>query len=88
MARWEDPEARHDVQALSRDDPTSLTIKVGIRCRRCGSTIRGSVQFSSEDLDRAVVDKFEEILVAFQARFEPSCEDARRMNIVRRVMLS
>lgn len=88
MRRWEDSNARHGVQALCHDDPINMTIVVGIRCKNCESMVRSSVAFSSEDLDKAVVDKFRDILIGFQARFSPSCEEARRMNIVRRVMES
>jgi hypothetical protein len=48
----------------------------------------GSVPWTGDDLDKRVVDKFNSIMVLFREEFSPSCEETRRMNVVKRVMES
>ena len=37
----------HDIEVLSLDDPESRAVAVGIRCRICGSGLKGAVPFAA-----------------------------------------
>lgn len=82
----------HRIEVLSRDDPASMTVAVGIRCRTCGSGLRGAVPFAArqapEGLDGVIITWLESMAILFTEKFPSSCEEARRLAIVRDVMES
>ena len=82
----------HRISVKSLDDPATMTVAVGIRCRACGSGLRGSVPFAArqhpEGLDGVTIAQLEEMANLFIEKFPSSCEEARRLAIVRDVMES
>jgi hypothetical protein len=88
MSEWGD---HGRVHALHLDDPANMTVAVGIRCNACGSTVRSSIplrRVRSGPPGQAVMEEFVAAIEAFMREVPPSCEEARRLGIVRYVMES
>jgi hypothetical protein len=87
LSEWGD----HEVRAVYLDDPATLSVAVGVRCRACGSAVRTSIplhRIRTDPHDRVVAEELRRVVTAFMQRVPPSCEEARRMAVVRNVMES
>jgi hypothetical protein len=75
----------HDIRFVSHDDIMTLTIMVGMKCRKCGSGVRSY-------LDHLVIDKCDmdiqlaeikiRVIESFIENVPESCEEARKLNQV------
>ena len=85
-------EGDHDIDVVSLDDPRSWTVAIGVWCKICRSGFKGSIPFAAkhapEGLDGVIIMKLEEMASLFMKEFPSSCEEARRLKVVRDVMES
>jgi hypothetical protein len=80
------PYGDHDLQLTSVDDPATLKIACGVRCRKCGWYFRIHVDLlvgARKAADSAVLEgTFYQLLRRFVTEVDQDCRTARLMAVV------
>lgn len=83
------PYGDHDLQFTSVDNPTTLKIVCGVRCRNCGWYFRTHLDLlvgAKEAADRAILEgAFYQLLRRFATEVERDCKTAKLMAVVHAV---
>ena len=84
----------HRWEYVAVDDVTRMAKAVGVRCRRCGSSISTSITHTAFRADRSPSSRrllesvYASLLKRLQEQTPEDCEEARRLNLVREVQES
>ncbi len=79
QAQW--PYGNHHLRFITSLNHSSLTDRLRIECKVCGSYVAQNLTFGSDEQEKKLA--YQEMIRAFSANFDQDCDTSKAMNLVR-----